>query len=108
MVKITVHAKDLQSVNAFSFALAYNPKDYEYAGIEPLTVEGMENMTNDRLHTNGTKSLYPTFVNIGDKPSLNGSSDLFVIKLKAKHAVDFNLKPTDIILVDKNLNSISY
>ena len=107
-VKIIIHAKNLQSVNAFSFALAYNPKDFDYVGIEPLAVKRMENMTNDRLHTNGIKSLYPTFVNIGNKPSLNGSSDLLVIKLKAKRAFDFNLKPTDIILVDKNMNSIAY
>ena len=30
----------------------------------------MQNFTNDRLHTNGEKILYPTFVNIGDKPAL--------------------------------------
>ena len=64
----------------------------------------MENLTYDRLHTNGQKSLYPTFVNLGDKPRLTGSEELFVIKLKAKRAVKFDLKPTDGILVDQNLN----
>ena len=64
----------------------------------------MENLTNDRLHTNGSKSFYSIFVNIGKKPFLEGTVDLFVIKLKAKKNVKFNLKPIDGHLVDKNLN----
>ena len=64
----------------------------------------MENLTYDRLHTSGQKSLYPTFVNLGDKTALEGSETLFIIKLKAKRRVKFNLKAADGILVDKNLN----
>ena len=65
----------------------------------------MENLTNDRLHTNGTKALYPTFVNIGDKKTLQGSEDLFVLKFKAKRDLKFDLKPIDGMLVDRKLNS---
>ena len=65
----------------------------------------MENLTNDRLHTNGEKALYPTFVNIGNKESLEGNLDLFVLKFKAKHKLKFDLKAQDGILVDKNLNT---
>ena len=63
----------------------------------------MENLTYDRLHTNGVKSLYPTFVNLGKQESLNGSEDLFILKLKAKRKVKFELTLKDGILVDKEL-----
>ena len=47
-------------------------------------MQQLENLTNDRLHTNGSKSLYPTFVNVGEKPSIEGNVDLFVVRFKAK------------------------
>ena len=104
IVEIRVKGNDLRSVNALSFALPYDQSDYEFVGVEPLNMKAMENLTYDRLHTNGVKSLYPTFVNLGDKQVLEGSEDLFTIKLKAKRKVTFNLKAVDGILVDKNLN----
>ena len=104
IIEIIVTGTDLLSVNALSFALPYNPQDYEFAGIDTLNTKQMENMTNDRLHTNGDKALYPTFVNIGEKESLNGTHDLFIIKLKAKRNIRFSLKATDGHLVDKRLN----
>lgn len=90
-------------VNALSFALPYNPADYEFVGVQPLGMKQMENLTNDRLHTNGVKSLYPTFVNIGERETLEGDGDLFVIRLKARRNVKFDLKPVDGFLVDKLL-----
>ena len=63
----------------------------------------MENLTYDRLHTNGTKALYPTFVNLGAKEALEGTNDLFILKLKAKRKVKFELTLKDGILVDKEL-----
>ena len=53
----------------------------------------------------GTKALYPTFVNLGAKEALEGTNDLFILKLKAKRAVKFDLKAIDGVLVDKNLNT---
>lgn len=108
VIEIHVKGVNLKSVNALSFALSYNPQEYEYTGIQILNMKGMENLTNDRLHTNGVKSLYPTFVNIGNKDSIEGNSDLFVVRLKAKQRVKFDLKITDGILVDKDLNSIKF
>lgn len=102
-VEILVKGNGLQSVNALSFALPYDQNDYEFAGIEPLNMKAMENLTYDRLHTNGVKSLYPTFVNIGKQESLEGSEKLFVLKLKAKRKVKFDLTLKDGILVDKML-----
>ncbi|MBS9768309.1 MAG: DUF5110 domain-containing protein [Flavobacteriaceae bacterium] len=104
MVSITVRGTDLQSVNALSFAMNYNPKEYQFVGIEPLATQKMENMTNDRLHTNGVKALYPTFVNLGNQPTINGTKDLCIIKFKAKENVSFDLKMADVMLVDKSLN----
>jgi hypothetical protein len=107
-VDILVKGIDLRSVNALSFALPYNPQDYEFAGIEPLNMEEMENMTNDRLHTNGVKALYPAFVNIGGKEVLEGSRDLFIIRLKARRDVKFDLKVIDGFLVDKRLGICTF
>ena len=104
IVEVKVAGTDLKAVNALSFALPYDQQDYEFVGIEPLNLKVMENLTYDRLHTNGQKALYPTFVNLGDKEVLEGTTDLFILKLKAKRKVKFNLKAIDGILVDKDLN----
>lgn len=107
-VEVTVKGIGLRSVNALSFALPYNPSDYEFVNVQASGMKKMENLTNDRLHTNGTKSLYPTFVNIGEQETLEGDSTLFVIKLKAKRNVSFDLKTVDGYLVDKNLGVQRY
>ena len=103
IVEIHVKGNELQSVNAFSFALPYDQNDYEFVGVEPLNMKTMENLTYDRLHTNGVKSLYPTFVNIGKQESLEGSEELFILKFKAKRKVKFEWQIKDGILVDKQL-----
>lgn len=105
IIEIRVKGNNLRSVNAISFALPYNQQDYEFIGVELQNMQEMENLTNDRLHTNGVKALYPTFVNIGNKESLEGNLDLFVLKFKAKHKLKFDLKAQDGILVDKNLST---
>ncbi|WP_353329937.1 TIM-barrel domain-containing protein [Bacteroides sedimenti] len=105
IIEVRVQGTNLKSVNALSFALPYSQKDYEFVGVQPLNIKNMENLTYDRLHTNGSKSLYPTFVNIGNKEAIEGTVDLVVLKFKAKHKVKFDLKVIDGMLVDKNLNS---
>ena len=102
-VIISIKGIDLKSVNALSFALPYDPDMLEYVGIEPVNMKQMENLTYDRLHTNGTKALYPTFINLGNKETLNGDKKLFVIKLKAKKRGSFKNQMQDVILVDKLL-----
>lgn len=108
IVEIKVKGTNLASVNALSFGLPYSVLDFEYVAIQPLALKEMDNLTYDRLHTNGKKSLYPTFVNIGNKETLKGDADLFIIKLKAKRKVTFNLKSIDGLLVDKELNSVKF
>lgn len=95
-------------MNALNFALPYNPNEYEYIGIDTIHTKSMENLTNDRLHSDGQKVLYPTLVNVGNKDALNGSEELFIIKLKAKQNLTFHLKATDGVLVNKNLDYSSF
>ncbi len=103
-IRLTVSGKGMASVNAISFALPYDQQAYEFVGATPSGMKQMENLTYDRLHTNGSKALYPTFVNVGDKETIDGDGELMVITLKAKRKLTFDLNPVDGILVDKNLN----
>ncbi|MFV0606578.1 MAG: TIM-barrel domain-containing protein [Niabella sp.] len=107
-INLIVKGDNLSGVNAFSFALPYDANKYEFLGVQQMQTGEMENLTYDRLHTNGTKVLYPTFVNIGNQPALNGSNNLFVIRLKAKQDGKFTLKIEDGILVDKDLNMLQF
>ena len=104
-LEIMVKGLDLKDVNALSFALPYDAQQWEFQSIEAIGLKQMENLTYDRLHTNGTKALYPTFVNLGNKETLEGSEELFIIKFKAKKKGAFDLKMIDGILVDKLLNA---
>lgn len=104
-IEVTVRGENLEAVNALGFALPYDVRDCEFIAIRPLALGQMQDLTNDRLHTDGTKVLYPTFVNIGDKETLNGSDDLFVIEFRARRDTRFTPQPVDIVLVDKALNT---
>ncbi len=108
-VEIMVSGKNLHYVNALSFALPYDTKELEYAGVKLLGMKDMVNLTYDRLHTNGQKALYPTFANRGNNFLLDdGDHELFVIKFCAKKAGKFNLKAQDGLLVDRNLGSVQF
>ena len=79
------------------------------AGVELLNMKDMVNLTYDRLHTNGQKELFPTFVNRGNNFLLDeGDHNLFVIKFKAKKAGKFNLTAKDGMLVDRNLGTVNF
>ncbi|WEK19422.1 MAG: glycoside hydrolase family 31 protein [Candidatus Pedobacter colombiensis] len=106
IIEVKVKGTNFKSVNALSFALPYNSQDYEFIGVQALNMKQMDNLTYDRLHTNGNKALYPTFVNIGNKEALAGTIDLFILKFKAKRKVKFDLKAIDGLLVDKNLDVV--
>ena len=104
-ITINVKGDKLQSVNALSLAIPYSTEDYEYVGVDAVATKGMENLTYDRLHTSGQKALYPTFVNLGEKPSLSGDVELCVLKFKAKRNLKFNLKAIDAMLVSDKLTT---
>lgn len=107
-VEIKVTGTGLRSVNAMSFALPYSEQDMEYVGTDTENMKEMRNLTYDRLHTNGQKSLYPTFVNLGEKPYLEGDGELMTIRFKAKRKFTLDLKTTDGMLVDKYLNTVAF
>jgi hypothetical protein len=108
VVEILVKGNKLKAVNALGFALPYSERDFEFAGITLLHTGTLENVTNDRLHSDGEKVLYPTLVNMGAQPALEGSEDLFIIRMKAKHKLSVNFKPSQVILVDQHLNSLEF
>ena len=103
VITLTVKGKDLVSLNALSFALPYNATDFEFIGIDVKDMGKMENISKDRLHSDGSKLLYPTFVNIGEQPAVEGTHDLFTIKLKTRKACKPSFKFSNLMMVDKFL-----
>lgn len=108
VVTLTVRGKGLQSVNAISLAIPYDATRWEYAGIEPVGTKEMRNLTYDRLHSNGQKALYPTFVNCGEHPYAEGETDLMTIRFRAKQRGKMDLQAQDGMLVDKYLNVVKW
>ena len=106
-IVITVEGKDLSGVNAMSLVLPYNQQQMQFVRVEPVAVEGMRNMTYDRLHTNGDRVLYPTFVNIGRQPLLDGSPVLFRLHFKALRRLPAVSLPFKGMLVDRKRLSTS-
>lgn len=107
-VAIRFRGDGLVSVNGISLALPYDPNEYEYVGVEAPGMPGMLNMTYDRLHTNGQKSLYPTFVNLGEKKYVEGDVELMILRLRAKKNLKFTLHMQDGMLVDKYNNVVTF
>ncbi len=107
VVTLTVSGQGLVSVNALSFALPYDATQWEYVGIEASGMKEMRNLTYDRLHTNGQKALYPTFVNCGEHPYLEGDGTLMLNRFRAKQKTQVNLTPQDGMMLDKYLNVIN-
>ena len=108
MVEVKVDGNMLRSVNAFSFAIPYSGNVLEYVGVSIVNTKEMEDLTYNRLHTNGDKVLYPTFVNIGDQPVIEGNGTILTIRFKAKRAFKFNLEMQNGLLVDKYLNTAKF
>ena len=86
-VLLTVNAAVLQAVNALSLAIPYDTRLLQYVKTEPQATAGMCNLTYDRHHTDGAQVLYPTFVNLGQQPTLEGNATLCTIRFKALRAL---------------------
>ena len=66
-------------------------------------------MTDNCLFSNFiSNSRYPTFVNTGEKPYLEGDAELMTIQFKAKQKQKLNLKVLDGMLVDKYMNTVKF
>lgn len=102
-VTVTVKGTGLQAVNALSLVMPYDLKTMQYTKTDPVAVKDMRNMTYDRHHTDGSQVLYPTFVNIGQQPTIEGSATLFVIHFKALRAFRAPKASAKGMLVSNNL-----
>ncbi len=102
-VTVTVKGTGLQAVNALSLVMTYDLKTMQYTKTDPVAVKDMRNMTYDRHHTDGSQVLYPTFVNIGQQPTIEGSATLFVIHFKALRAFRAPKASAKGMLVSNNL-----
>lgn len=105
VLTLTVTAHGMQDVNAISMALPYDATQLEYMGLEPVGMQEMRNLTYDRLHSNGQKALYPTFVNCGTHPTLQGDGTLFTIRFRALKNIQPKLRLQDALIVDSNLST---
>ncbi len=103
-VSIIVRGDSITGMNAISMAIPYDATKWQFVGVDQKATAGMENLTNDRLHTNGMKAVYPTLVNLGNKPAVEGSEVLFVVRFKALKRGVFESTPSDLMIVDKLLN----
>lgn len=106
-VVLTLNGQGLRSVNAWSCAIPYDAQVWEYVGVETTGTKEMHNLTNDRLHTNGEKVLYPTFVNCGEHPYLEGDGEMLKLRFKAKRKTHMNLRLQNVMLVDKELRTLT-
>lgn len=105
---ITVSGQKMQAINALSLSLPYKETDMSFVSVEPVAVKEMRNLTNDRLHSNGDKVLYPTFVNIGNQHVLADDAILFRLHFKAQRKLSMKQVPMKGMLVDKSLNTIEF
>ncbi len=108
IVEVNVEGRMLKSVNAFSFAIPYSGNVLEYIGISTVHTKEMDNLTYNRLHSNGDRVLYPTFINVGDQPPIEGTEAIMTIRFKAKRNFKYNLELQNGLLVDKFLNTVRF
>ncbi len=105
---LTLEGHGLRSVNGLSLCIPYDTQHYEYVQTTAPALDGMYDMTLDRLHSNGQKALYPTFVNLGEEPYLEGDTDILTVRFRIKDAQAPALRITDGMLVDKYMNVINF
>lgn len=81
---MTVLAKGALNVNAFGKVIDYNPAKLEFVSIEGNdSVKQMENLTVNKVYSDGTAYVNLAFANRGNKKLYNGSDELAVITMKA-------------------------
>lgn len=103
-VEVRIVGTGMSGVNAVSMAVGYDPAELEYVGTEATGMKEMEDMTRDRLHTDGSRSVYPTFVNIGDKATLEGTGHLLTVRFRTRRKTTAAPRVSDVIIVGKDLD----
>jgi hypothetical protein len=100
-VVVTVAGTGLKAVNGVGLNIPYPAQTLQFEKVEPMAVSQMANLTNNRTHHDGTTWIYPTFVNLGEKPTLSGSQTLFTLHFKALRKGRLNLEGVKKMLVDR-------
>ena len=100
---LSFYGDSLRAVNALSLALPYDPSALEFLGVEAPALGKMSNLTRDRLHTDGTRAVYPTFVNLGDKPLLSGDILLMEVRFRVMKDGAALPRPCDAVAVSPAL-----
>lgn len=107
-VVLTVKGEQLAAVNALGLAVPYSAADLEFVRVEPLVTHEMRNLTYNRRHTDGSQVLYPTFLNVGQQPLLEGTYDaLFRLHFRARRAFRALVPSYTGVLVDRHLHELS-
>lgn len=81
---LTVLAEDAKNVNAFGSVIDYDPSHLEFVSAVGTGAAGeMEDLTVNKVYSDGTAYVNLAFANRGDKPLYHGSDELAVITMKA-------------------------
>ena len=81
----TVLAEDAKHVNAFGAVIDYDPSHLEFvSAVGTKAVGAMENLTVNKVYSDGTAYVNLAFANRGDQPLYSGSDELAVITMKAR------------------------
>ncbi|MFQ7312044.1 MAG: TIM-barrel domain-containing protein [Sellimonas sp.] len=81
---IAVQAEEVSNLNAYGKVLHYDPAKLEFVSVDQeKAAEQMENLTVNKVYSDGTAYVNLAFANRGDKPLYNGSGQLSVITMKA-------------------------
>lgn len=104
---VDVVGTGLSDINALSVGIPLDSSKYELVKTPESTAAtaSMKNLSKLRVHSDNKQDIYAVFTNIGDKIRINGTDTLARITLKAKNDINFELKATDALIVDSNLNS---
>ncbi len=105
-VDLVISGVNLKNINGLSFSLAYNPEDIEFLKVDPINMAAMDNLSVDRLHADGSKVLYPTFVNTGKKELLSGSKEIMVLRFRAKRKFNPGFKLGHTLLVGQGIGQL--
>ncbi len=105
-ITLTISGKGLKSVNALSLCIPYDVTKMEYVRVDADScIAKMYDLTRDRLHSNGKKALYPTFVYMGEKNPVEGNVQMMKIRFVAKQTMRYKPEMTDVMLVDKKMRT---
>lgn len=107
-VPVVVNGENLEGVQALGLALPYDPAAFEFLRIEPSEpLLGTLDLTNDRLHTDGQKVLYPTFAlrGVAEPPISLDSHRLMTIVFRARRPGRFTSRPSQTLLVGRSLDT---